>query len=225
MESHLEVDSVIKSYGTRQILTDICLNCKTGEIIGLLGRNGLGKSTLLKIIFGTVRAENKFVRIDQKVLESPFHTMGLIQYLPQNSFLPSRLTVKQIVEMYLDKIDVDSLLDDPILQAVADTKVGNLSGGEGRYLEIKLLLWSEAKFVLLDEPFNGVSPLLVEYVQEIIRQQSHQKGIVLTDHNYKAVMEVANRYYLLYDGGLKRVEKEEDLVRWGYVRALRTPSH
>lgn len=219
MESYLEVDSIIKAYGARQVLTDICLRCKTGDVVGLLGRNGSGKSTLLQIIFGTLRAENKFIRIDDKVYQYPFHAAGVINYLPQNSFLPNRLSVKKLVEMYMEKNDARLFLNDPILQAVVDTKIGNLSGGEGRYLEIKLLLCSDAKFVLLDEPFNGISPLLVESVQEMIKQQSIHKGIVLTDHRYREVMEVANQYYLLYDGGLKRVEREEDLVRWGYVKA------
>lgn len=71
MSSLLEIDSVIKSYDDRQVLTDIYLKCETGDILGVLGRNGSGKSTLLKILFGVLPADSKFIRIDGKVYNCP----------------------------------------------------------------------------------------------------------------------------------------------------------
>jgi len=217
MQDLLEVDSVIKSFGTKQILTDIYLSCSNGDIIGLLGRNGIGKSTLLKIIFGTLKAENKFIRINQKVLDKPFQKKDLIQYLPQHEFFPKYLTVKEAAQLYFKKKQIDLLLDDRILKMVENTRISSLSGGEGRYLEIKTLLYTKAKFVLLDEPFNGVAPILVDTIKEIIKQQSEYKGIILTDHDYHNVMDVANKYYLMFDGGLKKIENKMDLINWGYI--------
>lgn len=215
MQDLLEVDSVIKSYDLRQILTDVYIKCVSGDIIGLLGRNGIGKSTMLKIIFGTLVADNKFIRINQQVIDKPYLEKDLINYLPQDGFLPANLTVKQVVGLYFD--DSTLILDDDILKKVVKTKISNLSGGEGRYLEIKMLLFSKSKFVLLDEPFNGVSPILIDSIKGLIKEQSISKGIILTDHDYRNVLDVANKYYLMFDGGLKEITNKSELIDWGYI--------
>jgi len=217
MSSHLEVDSIRKSFGDKQVLTDISLKCQPGDIIGLLGRNGTGKSTLLKIIFGTLYTDYKFIRIDDEVLTQPFKTKNSIAYLPQDNFLPKNITVNKVVEIYSDDFDQRKFLEDDVLSKVAGTKIGNLSGGESRYLEVKLLLNLDSVFVLLDEPFNGISPLHIELIKAMILNKSSKKGIVLTDHDYRNVLDVANKYYLLFDGGLKSVKTKQDLIDWGYV--------
>jgi ABC-type (unclassified) transport system, ATPase component len=215
MQDLLEVDSVIKSYDLRQILTDVYVKCVSGDIIGLLGRNGIGKSTMLKIIFGTLVADNKFIRINQQVIDKPYLKKDLINYLPQDGFLPVNLTVKQVVGLYFN--DSTIILDDEILNKVINTRISNLSGGEGRYLEIKMLLFSKSKFVLLDEPFNGVAPILIDSIKDLIKKQSISKGIILTDHDYRNVLDVANRYYLMFDGGLKEITDKNELIDWGYI--------
>jgi len=217
MPSLLEIDSVIKSYDDRPVLTDIYLKCETGDIIGMFGRNGSGKSTLLKILFGILTAERKFIRIDGKVFDCPYKTKNELCFLPQHDFLPKYMKAAKAVELYLGKDAVETFFADNILKKLNNNKVSELSGGELRYLEIKLLLKTESKFILLDEPFNGVSPLLVEYIRGLIVESSKTKGIILTDHDYKNVLDVANRYCLIYDGGIKTVTSKEGLIRWGYV--------
>lgn len=217
MPSLLEIDSVIKSYGENPVLTDIYLKCETGDIIGMFGRNGSGKSTLLKILFGILTAERKFIRVDGKVLDSPYKTKNELCFLPQHDFLPKYMKAAKAVELYLGKDAVETFFADNILKKLNNNKVSELSGGELRYLEIKLLLKTESKFILLDEPFNGVSPLLVEYIRGLIVESSKTKGIILTDHDYKNVLDVANRYCLIYDGGIKTVTSKEGLIRWGYI--------
>ncbi len=217
MPSLLEIDSVIKSYDDRPVLTDIYLKCETGDIIGMFGRNGSGKSTLLKILFGILAAERKFIRIDGKVFDCPYKTKNELCFLPQHDFLPKYMKAAKAVELYLGKDAVETFFADNILKKLNNNKVSELSGGELRYLEIKLLLKTESKFILLDEPFNGVSPLLVEYIRGLIVESSKTKGIILTDHDYKNVLDVANRYCLIYDGGIKTVTSKEGLIRWGYV--------
>lgn len=221
MPNLLEIDSVIKSFHGRQILTDIYLKCETGEIIGLLGRNGTGKSTLLKILFGVLPADNKFIRIDGKVLPHPYKTTNELCYLPQHNFLPKHLSVLKTIKLYLSKSKVDSFLNDPILSPVADSKTNNLSGGELRYLEIKLLLSTNCKFLLLDEPFNGISPLMTESIKALIAEKSKSKGIILTDHDYHNVIDVATRYCLIFDGGIKEMHDKNELVTWGYLSETR----
>jgi len=216
MKSFLEVDSVLKSYGDRRVLTDISLNCRTGDIIGLLGRNGSGKSTFLKILFGTLWADNHFVRIDSLIFPKPYRGNGLMNYLPQDHFIPRNLTVKRAIELFLPEKS-GAILDDPFISNVRDIRFGSLSGGEGRYLEIRMILESGAKFILLDEPFNGISPLMIERLKELIVDRSADSGIILTDHDYRNVLEIANRLYILYDGGLRLVKDQRELVWFGYL--------
>jgi ABC-type multidrug transport system ATPase subunit len=217
MSNLIEVDSIRKEFGTKQVLTDIAFKCQSGDIIGLLGRNGSGKSTLLKIIFGTLFTDNKFIRINNEIFDQPYKTKNQLTYLYQDNFLPKNITVKQVVEIFSDKIDPKEFLDDEILAKVTGTKIRNLSGGESRYLEVKLMLSTDTLFVLLDEPFNGISPLHIELVKNMIRDKSLKKGVILTDHDYRNVLDVANKYYLLFDGGLKSVKTKQDLIDWGYV--------
>jgi ABC-type multidrug transport system ATPase subunit len=217
MSDLLEVDSIRKAFGTNQVLTDISLRCQPGDIIGLLGRNGSGKSTLLKIIFGTLYTDHKFIRINGSILNQPFKTKNTIAYLSQDNFLPKTLTVRQVIKIFSDEIAQKVFFEDEILSKVLETRIRNLSGGESRYLEVKLVLSLDTLFVLLDEPFNGISPLHTELIKNMITDKSQKKGIILTDHDYRNVLDVANKHYLLYDGGLKKVKTKQDLIDWGYV--------
>jgi len=217
MHSLLEIDSVVKSYGGTRVLTDIYLKCQTGDVIGLLGRNGTGKSTLLKILFGSETARTKFIRIDGKIHHKTYQAKGEVAYLPQESFLLQQLTVRQSVELFLGKDFIYLFEHDDITGKLLNNKTNALSGGELRYLEIKLLLNSPAKFLLMDEPFNGIAPVVVEVLKEMIKTHSQTKGIILTDHDYRNVLDVANRYCLLYDGGIKTINEISELVRWGYL--------
>jgi lipopolysaccharide export system ATP-binding protein len=217
MSNLLEADSIRKEFGTKQVLTDVYLKCQPGDIIGLLGRNGSGKSTLLKIIFGTLYTDYKFIRINGLVLEQPYKTKNKVAFLHQDNFLPKNLTVKQIVSLYSHNLDQHKFLDDSVLSKVLDTRIRFLSGGESRYLEVKLILNLDSLFVLLDEPFNGISPIHIDLIKKMILDNSSQKGIVLTDHDYRNVLDIANKYCLLFDGGIKKIISKQDLIDYGYV--------
>jgi ABC-type multidrug transport system ATPase subunit len=217
MQDIFEADSIRKSFGGKQVLTDVFISCKTGDIIGLLGRNGSGKSTFLKILFGSLYTDYKHITINGKILDQAFKEKGIISYLPQSSFLPKNLTVEKIIQLF-DHLDYNSkLFDDQIISKILKTKVRNISGGELRYLEIILILSLDSKFVILDEPFNGISPLNVDLIKDMIRNQSNTKGIILTDHDYRNVLDVANKYMILFDGGIKILKSKEDFIYWGYL--------
>ena len=222
MSHLLEIDSVNKSYGQNRVLSDIYLKCETGDIIGILGSNGSGKSTLLKILFGVERAEQKFIRIDGKIFDRPYQTSGEIAYLPQDSFIPKNMTLVEAVKLYLSADDqVNMFFDDSTLFMVQYQKASQLSGGELRFAEIKLLLNMDVKFVLLDEPFNGISPVNIELIKDMIRKSAQNKGIILTDHDYRNVLDISNQHYLLWDGGLKKIKDKEDLALRGYMSEAR----
>ena len=217
MQNNFEADSIRKSFGDKQVLTDIFIRCQTGDIIGLLGRNGSGKSTLLKILFGTLYTDYKHISINDKIIDQPYKDSGIISFLPQDNFLPKDLTVRKSIELFDHQKDTADFLNDQILAKVSNTKIRNLAGGESRYLEIKIILGMDTQFVFLDEPFNGISPVHTELVKNLIRQQSDKKGIILTDHDYRNVLDVANRYMILFDGGLKILKSRDEFIYWGYL--------
>jgi len=217
MQNRFEADSIRKAFGEKQVLTDVYLNCQVGDIIGLLGRNGSGKSTFLKILFGTLYTDYKHISINGEYLKQPFKKKGLVSFLHQDNFLPQSMTVKKVLQLFDHQLNDPEFFDDQVLSKVFNTRIGSLSGGESRYLEIKLILSLDSKFVLLDEPFNGISPIHIDIVKDLIRKQAEKKGIVLTDHDYRNVLDVANKYMILFDGGIKILKSKEDFIYWGYL--------
>ncbi len=215
--SHLHVDSVIKSFGTRQVLTDVYLSCKQGEIIGLLGRNGSGKSTLLKIIFGSLDAERKFVKVGDKIINGLYDNRDLISYLPQDHFLPDHLGVSLMISLLCDYENATLLKENEHISVMLDKKSSQLSGGERRLLEIMLIIHSKAKYVLIDEPFNGIAPIYKDIIKYQIKEQSKNKGFIITDHDYRNILDISTRIILMHDGGTKHISDIGELKRWGYI--------
>lgn len=219
MKHLLEVDSVQKSFGYKNVLSDVYLKCETGDIIGLLGSNGSGKSTLLKVIFGIASAEYKFVRIDGKLKRKTSELLKEISYLPQENFIPKSFSVKKAIQLSIRKEELPFFCEDLMVQSMLHKKVTNLSGGELRYLEIKLILSNPSKFVLLDEPYNGLSPVMAENVSLLIKNNAKRKGIIITDHNYRNVLDVATKLLLIATGKTHSVTCKEELIERGYLKA------
>lgn len=217
MEYLLEVDSINKCFGDKILLSDIYLKCKIGDIIGIFGRNGSGKSTQLKIIYGTASAENKFIRLNNKVLTHPYKIQNGISFLPQNNFIPNYFTVKKAIDLTIKQNNLKEFYECKIINQIINSKIGNLSGGELKYLQIKLILFNDAKFCLLDEPYSGVSPIMCELINKLIIEQSKNKGIIITDHNYQFLLQIANKIYLVKGGVGKFLKNKEELVKFGYL--------
>lgn len=215
--SKLHVDSLIKTFGTKQVLTDIYLTCSKGEIIGLLGRNGSGKSTLLKIIFGSLRADRKFIKIGDKLAHKRFNNREQIKYLPQDSFLPSHLKVHKIIELFSSSKHALTIKNNALIAPFIHKKSKQLSGGERRLLELFLIIHSNAKHVLIDEPFNGVAPIYKEEIKQLIKKQSEHKGFIITDHDYRSILDVSTRILLMHDGGIKNMKNNNELIQYGYL--------
>ena len=213
----LHVDSIEKSFGEKKLLKDIFICCEIWEILGILGRNGSGKSTLLEIIFGTISAENKFVRVGNKVIRNTFDNKNLIHYLPQNHFLPSQLKIKTIIHLLCNSENSKILFENELIKSFLNEKPKNLSGGEQRLIEILIMLYSDCKFLILDEPFHSLSPKIIDEIKILIKVQSKHKGIIITDHQYQNVMEISDRIILLKDGATKIINGIEDLKKFGYI--------
>lgn len=207
-EEGLEVDSVIMRYGEHTVLSDVYLKCNVGDIIGIFGRNGSGKTTLFNIIYGTCTAENSFVRIDGEVISRGAFRGGLVGYLPQNDFFPAHLRIREVFSL-LPQWRVDR--KDEILGRVWETRAGELSGGELRYLEIMYLLWSGFKYLILDEPFSGLAPVMVEKLCSILKEHSKTAGIMIADHDYRSVAGLVNRHFMLDSGELREISSFDEL--------------
>jgi len=213
----LHVDSIIKSYGNNQLLTDIFISCNPGEIVGLLGRNGSGKSTLLKIIFGSLNADTKFVKVGDKIINGVNDSRNLINYLPQDGFLPNHIKIKTIINLFCDKYSGEIIAENPLIRPLVNKKCNKLSGGEKRLLEILLITYSKANYVLIDEPFNGIAPVYKDEIKRHIQEQSKFKGFIITDHDYRNILDVASRVLILHDGAIQEIKNREELIYWGYL--------
>ncbi len=215
--SKLHVDSIIKSYGYKQVLTDVFLSCNKGEIVGLLGRNGTGKSTLLRIIFGSLKADRKFVKVGNKLINSLSDSRNLIKYLLQDNFLPDHVKVSTLVYLFCDKQNASVILKNHLISPFLNKKSKQLSSGEKRILEIFLIVFSKADYILIDEPFNGIAPVYKEEIKRLIKKQSKTKGFIITDHDYRNILDVSTRTVVLHDGGTREIKNISELKDWGYI--------
>lgn len=214
----LEVDSIQKQYQGKNIISDLYLKCETTDIIGILGRNGSGKSTFLKILFGIVAADFKFVRIDGLSKSKTEDLLNEISYLPQDNFIPNLCSVEKAIRLSITKDKWEAFYEDEMIQMIRNKKIKHLSSGQLRYLEIKLILNKETKFVLLDEPYNGLSPIMIEKVNTLIIENSQSRGIIITDHNYENVIKISTKLALMQEGKMHHLKDKSELVTRGYLK-------
>lgn len=210
----LTADNLKKSYKSCQILHDVSIKVKSGEIVGLLGPNGAGKTTCFYIIVGLVKADDGIIKIDEKDLTfEPMHGRARagIGYLPQESSIFRRLTVQDNILAILEtrtKVSkkqrvhiMESLLEEFNISHIRNSIGISLSGGERRRTEIARALATDPSFILLDEPFAGVDPISVGDIKAIILQlQSRKIGVLITDHNVRETLDICERAYIVNAG-------------------------
>lgn len=215
MEHHLQIDSVRKSFNEKIILSDVYLEIKSNEIIGIHGRNGSGKTTLLRILFGMELAQNCFIKLNNKPITKPYKIKNLIAFSSQECFLPKTTSVIKILNLSFPSEIPEHLL--LLFKDILYSKIQDLSGGERKLLQTYIILHSDAKFIILDEPFSKVAPLLIEELKKMIIQQSTNKGIILCDHNYRDVLDITDHNYVLKNASLKKIKTSDELIDHGYL--------
>ncbi|MES2418018.1 MAG: ATP-binding cassette domain-containing protein [Bacteroidota bacterium] len=211
----LYIDSADCRYGANQVLSGVYINCKVGEIVGLLGRNGSGKSTLLKIIFGSLQPHYMHFKLEDKLTRKGYLT-GQVVYLPQGYFIPHYLKIENLINLYVHKYR-EQLLEIPLFNLNLKERIGELSGGNRRLVEALLIVYSDARFVLLDEPFSQLAPLVADELKMHIFKFKAIKGFIVTDHYYRQIMEVASRIVLIHNGSNYNITNEDDLRLHGYL--------
>jgi ABC-type multidrug transport system ATPase subunit len=217
MKNILEVDSVILEFDKKRVLQNVYLKSETGKVTGLLGRNGTGKSCLMKILFGELVPNDKSIRINGKSLISSYRSPNDLRYLPQTKFIPDYLTIKRIFNDF--KLDFADLISHfPEFEKYFRVKLKNLSQGERRIIEIYLILVSQTKFCMLDEPFSHVMPIHVDTIKKLISREKENKGIILTDHLYKHIIDICDNIYVIQGGKTYLTNNIKDIENLGYAR-------
>ncbi len=212
----LEVDSVVLDFGPRRVLSDVYMKFETGKITGLLGKNGNGKTCLMKIIYGQLQPNSKSIRFDESHVADLYKRPDLLLYLPQFNFIPAGLSLKRIFSDFSLDFQVFEKFF-PEFNSKYTNTIKTLSGGQRRIVEIYMVLMSNSKFAMLDEPFSHQSPLVIEKITELIYQAKNNKGILVTDHMYKTIIEISDHLYLLANGKTHLTKSVEDLKFLGYV--------
>ena len=209
----LEAKGLVKAYHGRRVVNDVSFTVHYGEIVGLLGPNGAGKTTSFYMVTGLIKPNDGYVSFKGvDVSDLPMYQrarMGM-GYLAQEPTIFRKLSVEDNILAILQTLDISAaerrarlkdLLAKLDLTHLAKQKAMTLSGGERRRLEITRALVTNPEFILLDEPFSGVDPIVVHDIQEIIRRlRDAGLGILITDHNVRETLSCVDNAYLMADG-------------------------
>jgi branched-chain amino acid transport system ATP-binding protein len=206
----LDVQGIDSGYGNVQVLKDLSLRVRAGEILCLLGRNGAGKTTILKTIMGLVRAQKGNIRLEGKDLhllpayEVPRRGIG---YIPQGRRLFTEMTVAENLQIGLMTRNqgpevLEEVLDMfPRLRERLDQRAETLSGGEQQMLATARALCLKPKLLLLDEPTEGLQPSMISLIRNAVLALKQQNvAIILVEQRVEAVLEIADRVVFVENG-------------------------
>jgi len=225
VEPLVSVEDIHTYYGKSHILHGVSLHVGPGEVVGLLGRNGVGKSTTLKTIMGLVYPDKGRILFAGKPVEGlPAHKLARlgIGYVPEDRRIFRLLTVMENLRTGLDRQGVTearkrALLDKvfayfPVLAERRNQAGGTLSGGEQQVLAIARAMMLEPKIILLDEPTEGLMPRMVSQIRQII-DALHRDGvaILLVEQNVPLTLEASDRVYVMEKGTVRHHAAASDL--------------
>ena len=229
----LEVTKLVKSYNGRTVVDEVSFVLSQQEIVGLLGRNGAGKTTCFRMILGMVTPDSGAVAFDaHDITKLPMYKrarMG-IGYLSQEQSIFRQLTVWENLQAILETRNInrpernrraERLLDQFGLHKVRDQKAMLCSGGEKRKLEIARSLITDPKLILLDEPFSAVDPIAVEDLQREVKRLKEEfgKSVLITDHNVAQTLRVCDRALIINDGRVFKEGTPREIINDAGVRS------
>lgn len=207
----LEIENLKACYGESTIIPGLTLSVPDKEIVCLVGRNGVGKSTTLKSIMGLVKTPDGSIKLDgtEIINKKTYERAALgIGYVPQGRDIFPQLTVKENLELGLEVNKGKGVIGEeiyelfPIIKDFLHRKGGNLSGGQQQQLAIARALVSHPKLLILDEPTEGIQPSVIEDIASAIEKVNKQLGItvLIVEQYLDFVLGVSNRYYVLDKG-------------------------
>jgi lipopolysaccharide export system ATP-binding protein len=233
--NQLRAESLGKRYRSRQVVSDLSLEVRSGEVVGLLGPNGAGKTTAFYMIVGLVPCDAGRIWLDDRELtDLPMHRRARLGlgYLPQEASVFRKLSVEDNIRAILETRDdldeasareaaLESLLEELHIGHIRASAGVSLSGGERRRVEIARALAAEPRFILLDEPFAGVDPISVDDIQRIIRHLSARNiGVLITDHNVRETLGICGRAYIVNAGSVIASGSADEILANPQVREV-----
>lgn len=211
-----EIDNIELYFKDKRILNGIYLKAEAGKVTSILGRNGSGKSCLINIAFGTLKAKYCNIRINQKPLNKKLYLTKKAAFLPQYHYTPNHTIIASVFKLF--KVKWKNFIEEfPEFSSYKYSKFNQLSGGQRRIIEIYLILKKASEIILLDEPFSNISPLYIEKIKQLIEIEKKQKVIILTDHNYQDVIAISDNIYLLKNGCTKLIKNITELEDYNYL--------
>jgi len=227
----LETHGLIKRYSGRAVVNNVDISIGQRSIVGLLGRNGAGKTTSFRMIMGMITPDEGTVTFDgNEITNLPMYKRARlgIGYLSQEPSIFQRLSVRDNLCAILETMSItkaerdrraDMLIERFSLDEVAMSQGRFLSGGERRKLEIARAMVTEPSLILLDEPFSGVDPIAVEELQhEIKRLEAAGVSVLITDHNVERTLEVVDKAYIIDHGKVIGSGSPADIVKNEAIR-------
>ena len=224
---------LVKQYGKRVVVNNVSFEVQQGEIVGLLGPKGAGKTTSFYMVVGLVKPDMGDVYLNEvNITKLPMFKRAKlgIGYLPQEASIFRKLSVQDNISSVLEMTTLtrgeqqkklELLLDEFRLTHVRRSNGDVLSGGERRRTEIARALAVDPKFILLDEPFAGIDPIAVEDIQGIVDKLRYKNiGILITDHNVQETLSITDRAYLLFEGKILKSGSAEELAEDEQVRRV-----
>ena len=209
----LEAWGLEKSFKGRKVVKGVSLEVSQGEVVGLLGPNGAGKTTVFYMITGLIAPDAGTIKLNGEDITSlPMYKRARkgLGYLPQEPSVFRRLKVWENIMAVLELLNIPSaerkrrtqrLLEDLGLEKVKNSVAYTLSGGERRRVEIARALAIDPAFILLDEPFAGIDPIVVEELQKVIKAMKDRGiGVIITDHNVRETLHITDRTYIISEG-------------------------
>ncbi len=231
--TRLEAHGLVKRYGGHRVVDEVSLALAAGEIVGLLGPNGAGKTTTFHMITGFIRPEGGRITLgEHDITRLPVYRRARLGlgYLSQEPSIFRKLTVEQNIRAILEMLGLpkpeqqrrtDELLVKFNIAGLRRQRGETLSGGERRRVELARALASRPAFLLLDEPFTGIDPIVRAEIQDIVRQlRDEGLGILITDHNVRETLEITDRAYIMYDARVLLSGSAQELVNDEKAREL-----
>lgn len=201
----IQVENLHKKFGKNSVLTGLDLNIHGGDIFAVLGPNGSGKTTLIKTILGMVIPDKGTISVMDASIKNKWKYRKQINYLPQIANFPGNLKVKELIEMIKDirqiPSDEEQLITRFGLEPFLDKKLSNLSGGTKQKVNIVLAFMFDCPLIILDEPTNGLDPLALIRLKELIfEEKARGKTFLITSHIMQFVEEVCDEVVYLLEG-------------------------
>lgn len=216
-----------KIYKNKEVVKDVSLEVSSGQIVGLLGANGAGKTTSFYMIVGIVASNGGSIFIDDKNITAlPMHQRSKygLGYLPQEPSIFRKLTVEDnllgVLEVHSKlskkemKLKIDKVLEEYQITHIRKSLGISLSGGERRRVEIARALVTDPKFILLDEPFAGIDPKSVKNITDIIVDLKNKGiGVLITDHNVRETLSVCENAVIVDEGCVLASGSPQEVIK------------